>query len=554
MCGRGGMRSPRAEGDRKAFYETSQWTMKQNMETISNGKKENKELRAQLAALTTRKGREANTNNAAVNPELRKLAAYVDDLRKRCDDIVQVSDRLHGKLNKMTDGMKDLERDAVRALDEDSPMTRHIRMLENRLDKALIKYNEAQSIRRTYEQIVKRLKEERVGFDNQLAAIERTLKAKERDLEELILMSHDANHAKDVSKAELAKVDAQLHQERVQREKELSERRAQVRAKQEMTAKIEAREKEREGIKAEAAGDLSANEENAMKTTLITNSLFHASNVQQMEEEQKKITTFGEAFRKIKEATGVSDVSEVIQKFMTQEDTNANLKQMTKEAQARIDKLNEEKAAAKARVEELKYSGSGSSGSRRIVDEYETHLGESNSRCERSKQKYERVAKTLIKLKAGTEHLAEKVQDIKVDGQPIIPLTDETVCEVLQQCEQKLLKGLEQLSADDLERVNRGTTYNIKQADMPSTNMRITTGMALGLDDDDEEEESDDDNDHGDVPDREYVKSSAQKVTDKESYKKKKKTRGFEDSTPVRPKAGGGAVKGGAGRARPAMA
>lgn len=49
-----------------------------------------------------------------------------------------------------------------------------------------------QSIRKTYEQIVKRLKEERIGFDNQLAAIERTLKAKEKDLEELVLMSHDA--------------------------------------------------------------------------------------------------------------------------------------------------------------------------------------------------------------------------------------------------------------------------------------------------------------------------------------------------------------------------
>ncbi|CAN0538363.1 unnamed protein product, partial [Ectocarpus sp. 8 AP-2014] len=41
---------------------------------------------------------------------------------------------------------------------EDSPLTRKIRMLENRLDKAMIKYNEAQSIRKTYEQIVKRLK------------------------------------------------------------------------------------------------------------------------------------------------------------------------------------------------------------------------------------------------------------------------------------------------------------------------------------------------------------------------------------------------------------
>ena len=48
----------------------------------------------------------------------------------------------------------------------------------------MIKYNEAQSIRRTYEQIVKRLKEERIGFDNQLAAVERTLKAKDHDLEE----------------------------------------------------------------------------------------------------------------------------------------------------------------------------------------------------------------------------------------------------------------------------------------------------------------------------------------------------------------------------------
>ena len=53
----------------------------------------------------------------------------------------------------------------------------------------MIKYNEAQSIRKTYEQIVKRLKEERIGFDNQLQAIERTLSTKQRDYEELLLLS-----------------------------------------------------------------------------------------------------------------------------------------------------------------------------------------------------------------------------------------------------------------------------------------------------------------------------------------------------------------------------
>ena len=76
-------------------------------------------------------------------------------------------------------------------------------MLENRLDKAMIKYNEAQSIKKTYEQIVKRLREERVGFDNQLAAVERTLAAKEHDYQELILLSNDAQHAESVAKNEL---------------------------------------------------------------------------------------------------------------------------------------------------------------------------------------------------------------------------------------------------------------------------------------------------------------------------------------------------------------
>jgi hypothetical protein len=56
------------------------------------------------------------------------------------------------------DQVRELEMESKRPTQDDSPLTRKIRMLENRLDKAMIKYNEAQSIRKTYEQIVKRLK------------------------------------------------------------------------------------------------------------------------------------------------------------------------------------------------------------------------------------------------------------------------------------------------------------------------------------------------------------------------------------------------------------
>ena len=60
-----------------------------------------------------------------------------------------------------------------------------------------------------------------------------------------------------------------------------------------------------------------------------------------------QVTTYEEAFRRIKEATGIEDINEVIEKFLTQDETAANLTQLTKEAQSRIEALNEEKGLAK---------------------------------------------------------------------------------------------------------------------------------------------------------------------------------------------------------------
>ena len=42
----------------------------------------------------------------------------------------------------------------------------------------MINYNEAQSIQKTYEECVKKLREERVGYDSQLSIIESSLKGK----------------------------------------------------------------------------------------------------------------------------------------------------------------------------------------------------------------------------------------------------------------------------------------------------------------------------------------------------------------------------------------
>ena len=52
------------------------------------------------------------------------------------------------------------------------------------------------------------------------------------------------------------------------------------------------------------------------------------------EEQERKITTYEEAMNKIKDTTGVSDIKEVVQRFLSQGDTQKHLETL---------KLNNEK-------------------------------------------------------------------------------------------------------------------------------------------------------------------------------------------------------------------
>ena len=173
------------------------------------------------------------------------LEREVEKLRKINDEIRNKSNRLRKELDILKDSIKDLELDSQRPHMEDNEYTRRIRNLENKLDKSMIKYNEAQNIRKTYEQIVKRLGEERVGYDNQSAAIERTLASKQKDYEELLLLSGDANHARETALGELERVRAGYDEERKKREKELREKHQMVQLRRQMLDRMKYRERMR---------------------------------------------------------------------------------------------------------------------------------------------------------------------------------------------------------------------------------------------------------------------------------------------------------------------
>ena len=87
--------------------------------------------------------------------------------------------------------------------------------------------------------------------------MERTFAAKQRDYEELLLLSGDANHAREVAQSELEHVRGGYEEERRRRELELRERHQMVQLRKQTIERIQKREKMRHEIVAQEAGELS---------------------------------------------------------------------------------------------------------------------------------------------------------------------------------------------------------------------------------------------------------------------------------------------------------
>ena len=129
-----------------------------------------------------------------------------------------------------------------------------------------------------------------------------------------------------------------------------------------------------------------------------------------------KLNNYEDAFHRIKDATGVVDIHEVVNKFMTQEDTNNNLKQLTTDGQTRVEALKEEIDGIRQKIESFRLDGAGTGASRRLVDDYEQQLTESTANNDRVKSKFERLNKVMVSMKAGTEHLVDRLDNTHTEA------------------------------------------------------------------------------------------------------------------------------------------
>ena len=173
------------------------------------------------------------------------------------------------------------------------------------------------------------LDEKKKAFDKELAEMKTQHKkvltelsdakaALEQEHEELKMLASDATRAMESAQVELGRVRAMAAADRDKRAKELRERQMMAAGRRHQADVSLARERARRDLLAEVAGDLGVSEERALINSVETAKQRKATLTDHSALIKRKLDAYEAAWRRIKDATGVSEIAEVTAKMSAQ--------------------------------------------------------------------------------------------------------------------------------------------------------------------------------------------------------------------------------------------
>lgn len=206
------LRTSPAKGDRKAFYESSQWNMKKNQDTISQLQEETKALHMQLKDLLQGESKVVH----AIIQEWKSEKPYLKN--RTCEQALEhLEHQLRDKVNqlnalryqvtlrqkrlqelKLQHSMHQLELAEVQ--DGNTEAAKTMRNLENRLEKARMKAEEAEHITNVYLQLKSYLQDESLNLENRLDSMEAEVVKTKHEVVELKVVNQEALNARDIAK------------------------------------------------------------------------------------------------------------------------------------------------------------------------------------------------------------------------------------------------------------------------------------------------------------------------------------------------------------------
>ena len=358
------------DGDSKAFSEDSQAVLRNQRGMIDKLKGDNEQLKEEL---NLERKHAKVYDSVSAQAQIAKLqdtgdmyTRKIELEKRRIEELDKQMEIMHKKIWEQRQKMGGVNA----SRENNQAIAKQIQILENRLDKALKRYNEALANNKRLRENIDNLRRERLVFDQIYRKLEKELAEKKKEMARIIEISNKAYEARDAAQSEMSALKSQADKEQEDFEREWKELGKMIEQDRKMKDFMK---KEREKLsQQEHRGEMTVEQEQSLKKKVLRGNWGIAKDRASIHASMEKVQSYEEAFARIQAATGISDIDELVTTFINAEDQNFALFNYVNVRTARVTRVRHACACASSCVSEatLGFSFSGLEAAVRGADRW----------------------------------------------------------------------------------------------------------------------------------------------------------------------------------------
>jgi len=322
------------EANRRSFAEESQLTLRKQQKTLEKLRKEKETLKNDIANFQANFSLKpmSSSEQAGVTKLFSEIARYNELaeadrrlIRSMGEKISQLSERI-GRQRKNMGGVN-------AARENQRTVEKHVRLLENRVDQALLKFNKSLAQNRNLRQEIDDLRGERGVFQEVHKKLERELRDQKKRMANVIEQSNAAYEHRDKAQLETVAIEQADRKEQDFFEHQMLEAGKMLDDELQLSAA---------NRPVDVSSEILSRDGPRLNTERPIQHVIHPNAIrEQAQEIEAQIQHFERAFHDIEVASGIFDTDELVQKFLVNDEYNFSLYTYVNEQSNEIKRLTE---------------------------------------------------------------------------------------------------------------------------------------------------------------------------------------------------------------------
>ena len=443
------------EAKHRTSNDDSIQTIRMQRTKIEKLKNDNERLKEELA-LETRQSKMTlkSSSKHSNNSELSSIAESGEMYLRKIEIEKKRIAELDLQIAKMEESILQQRSDmgGINANRETSmQIKKNIRMLENRLDKALVKYNEALGHNKKLRTNIDNLRRERIVFDGIYKKLENDLLLVKNEMAAIIAEANTAYIQRDYAQSEMLRLKDSADAEQKQFEAEWKELTKLIDQDQKMKDFLI--NKDRENMNDAVVTSVLEQEQNLRKR-LSKGAWQIVKDKAHIHMAQEKVKAFEQSFDKISSATGIEDIDLLVSSFISSEQSNFKLFNQVNKLSNEIERIEEQISNTQHEIA-LINDGDGAADDvllsinedhpnqrQFILADLKNKIKTTDVKTTEYKNKYQESLKTMASLKDGISLILNKLgaddqNKAMMDMIKNTGVTESNVMEILGVIEQK---------------------------------------------------------------------------------------------------------------------